>query len=261
VISDADLRRVEARATVALAARELRRVLGLWTQTILPSVASAGLFLAVFGGALGTRIREIEGVPYLQFILPGVLVMTVATQAFHNNATSVFQAKSEGYVDDLLTSPLRAWQLALAWMTGGLVRSLVAATAIALAAAPFAGGLDSAPLAVAALVLTALVFSALGVVVGMAADTFDQHAFVANLVITPLALVAGVFYSAGTLDEPWQTLTRLDPLFYLVDAARAGFTGFHEGPIALALSVAVVVAAAAFAAASALLARGWRLKP
>jgi len=253
--------RAQRRGTVALAGREVRRVLSLWTQTILPPVLTAILFLAVFGGALGGRIGEIEGIPYLEFILPGLLVMTMATQAFANNSTSLFQAKSEGYIEDVLTSPLRPWQLALAYMAGGLVRGSGAALAVALLTVPFVGGLDRPGIAVFSLTLTGLVFSGLGVITGVWAETFDQHSFVASVVITPLALLGGVFYSARTLDEPWSTLTRLDPLFYLVDATRAGFTGFHESAVSLSVLVTGLAAAAAFAAASVLLARGWRLKP
>ena len=98
---------VQRRGTVALAGREVRRVLSLWTQTILPAVVTAGLFLAVFGGALGERIREVEGLDYLDFILPGLLVMTVAAQSVANASTSLFQAKNEGYIEDVLTAPLR----------------------------------------------------------------------------------------------------------------------------------------------------------
>jgi ABC-2 type transport system permease protein len=256
-----DLGRAQRRGTAALAGREIRRVLSLWTQTILPSVLTAVLFLAVFGGALGTRIREIDGIPYLEFILPGLLVMTVAGQAFANNSTSLFQAKSEGYVEDVLTSPLRPWQLALAYMSGGVVRGFTAALAVVLLAAPFAGGIERPAIAAASLGLTGLVFSALGVITGIWAETFDQHSFVANIMITPLVLVGGVFYSARTLTEPWETLTRFDPIYYLVDSTRAGFTGVHESPLWLSLGVTALAAAMAFAAATALLARGWRLKP
>lgn len=256
-----DVRLAQRRGTIALAGREVFRVLSLWTQTILPAVVTALLLMAVFGGALGGRIGEIEDVPYLEFILPGLLVLTVAAQAFANNSTSLFQAKSEGYIEDVLTSPLRPWQLALAYMAGGLVRGLTAALAIALLVTPFAGGLERPAIAVVSLGLTALVFSALGVIAGIWAETFDQHSFIASVVIAPLALLGGVFYSARTLDEPWSTLTRLDPLYYLVDATRAGFTGFHESPVWLSLLVAAVAAAAGFAAAALLLARGWRIKP
>lgn len=260
-MSTAELRVVQRRGTIALAGRETRRVLGLWTQTILPPVLTAILFLAVFGGALGGRIRQLEGLPYTAFILPGLLVMTVAGQSFANSSTSLFQAKSEGYIEDVLTSPLRPWQLALSFMAGGLVRGFAAALAVSLVASPFAGGVAHPALATASLLLTGLVFASLGAITGIWAETFDQHAFIANLVITPLALVGGVFYSARTLAEPWSTLTRIDPLYYLVDSTRAGFTGFHEAPVWLSLAVAGAVSVAGFAAATALFARGWRLKP
>jgi ABC-2 type transport system permease protein len=252
---------VQRRGALALAGREVRRVLSLWTQTILPPVLTAVLFLAIFGGALGERIREIEGIPYLEFILPGLLVMTVASQTFANNSTSLFQAKSEGYIEDVLTSPLRPWQLALAYLAGGLVRGFAAALAVALLALPFVGDPERPGVAVAALLLTGLTFATLGVITGVWAETFDQHSFVAGIVITPLALVGGVFYSARTLGEPWETLTRFDPIYYLVDLTRAGMTGFHESPVWTSLVVAAAVAIAAFALMTALLARGWRLKP
>jgi ABC-2 type transport system permease protein len=251
----------QRRGTTALAGREVRRVVSLWTQTILPPVLTAILFLAIFGGALGERIREIEGMPYVDFILPGLLVMTVASQTFANNSTSLFQAKSEGYIEDVLTSPLRPWQLALAYMAGGLVRGFAAALAVFALAVAFVGGLERPAIALVSLALTGLVFAAVGAITGVWAETFDQHSFVASIVIAPLALAGAVFYSARTLPEPWQMLTRFDPIYYLVDATRAGFTGFHESSLWLSLAVAALVAVAAFAAATALLARGWRLKP
>lgn len=259
-MSRADVRLAQRRGMLALAEREVRRVLSLWTQTILPPALTAGLFLAVFGGALGERIQTIEGLPYLTFILPGLLVMTVAVTAFGNASTSLFQAKNEGYVDDLLSSPLRGWQLAFAYVAGALVRSFAAVALVAVPAAPFVNPRLNLPVFLAALFLTALVFSALGVISGIWAESFDQHSFVANIVITPLALVGGVFYSARTLAEPWSTLTRIDPLYYLVDAPRSGVTGFHESPVWISLTVAALVAAAMLGLAATLIERGWRLK-
>ncbi len=260
-MSTLELRIAQRRGTLALAGRETRRVASVWTQTILPPVLTGVLFLAVFGGALGARIHRIEGLPYLTFILPGLLVMTVAGQSLANSATSLFQAKSEGYIEDVLMAPLRPWQIVASYVTGGLVRGFGAALVVALLALPFAREGANPALVVATLACTGLVFTSLGVIIGVWAETFDQHAFVANLVVTPLALVGGVFYSARTLSEPWATLTRFDPLYYLVDATRAGFTGFHEAPVWLSLAVAAVVAAGAFATAAALIACGWRLKP
>jgi ABC-2 type transport system permease protein len=260
-MSSTELRIRQRRGAAALAGRETRRVLSLWTQTILPSVLTAGLFLAVFGGALGGRIHHVAGLPYVSFILPGLLVMTVAGQAFANAATSVFQAKNEGYIEDVLSSPLRSRQIAASYLGGGVLRGLLAAAIIAAISLPFAHEGAQPALAVLALLLTALVFSSLGVITGVWAETFDQHAFIANIVITPLALLGGVFYSAHTLGQPWSTLTRLDPLYYLADATRAGLTGVHEAPVWVALGLAAAVAVIAFGLTSQLIARGWRLKP
>ncbi len=122
------------------------------------------------------------------------------------------------------------------------------------------GRRGAAGLAIGALVLTGLVFSSLGVITGIWAETFDQHSIVAGVVVAPLALLAGVFYSARTLPEPWETLTRLNPIYYVVDATRGGFAGFHEPPLWASLAITAVVALGAFLLAAALLARGWRLK-
>jgi ABC-type multidrug transport system ATPase subunit/ABC-type polysaccharide/polyol phosphate export permease len=251
----------QRRGTVALAGREVRRVLVLWTQTIVPPVLTACLYLLVFGGALGARLHRIEGVPYLSFILPGLLVMTVAGQAFGNNATSIFQAKYEGYIEDVLSSPIAAWRIALAYSVGGLVRSFLVAVVVALVAAPFVQGMVNPLVVLVALVLTALLFAALGVVTGIWAETFDQLSFVANLVIAPLSLVAGVFYSASALPGTWRLLTRLDPIYYLVTAARNGFLGLTEAPVLLSMAIAGGVTIGLFALSIGLLARGWRLKP
>ncbi len=260
-MSATELQIRQRRGAVALAGRETRRVMSLWTQTILPPVLTAVLFLAVFGGALGGRIHHIDGLPYLSFILPGLLVMTVSAQSFANCATSLFQAKNEGYIEDVLTSPVQPRQVALSYLTGGLLRGLLAAVIVAAVGLPFAHEGAQPVLAALALILTSLLFASLGVITGIWADTFDQQAFIANVVITPLALLGGVFYSARTLGEPWSTLTRLDPLYYLVDATRAGLAGVHQSPPSVSLALAAAVAVIAFGAATALLARGWRLKP
>jgi ABC-2 type transport system permease protein len=256
-----ELRVRQWRGTTALAGRETRRVFGLWTQTILPPVLTAGLFLAIFGGALGRSIRHVEGLPYVSFILPGVLVMTVAGQSFANCSTSLFQAKNDGYIEDVLSSPLRPWQLALSYLTGGILRGLLAAFAVALLASPFAVETAHPMVAALAMLMTGVVFATLGVLSGIWAESFDQHAFIANIVITPLALIGGVFYSAHSLAQPWATLTRLDPLYYLVDATRAGLTGVHEATPWISLASTAAVAAVGFVIATVVIARGWRLKP
>lgn len=130
-------------------------------------------------------------------------------------------------------------------MAGSLVRAIAAALLVALVALPFTGSVDDPVLALSALLLAAFLFASLGVIVGIAAETFDQHSLVTNLVVTPLALLAGVFYSARALEEPWETVTRLDPLYYLVDATRQGFTGSGEESAGIALGVTAGIGAPA----------------
>jgi len=254
-----ELRTLQRRAMWALAGREMRRVLSLWTQTLVPPVLTGVVFLAVFGGALGDRL-QVAGGNYLRFILPGLLMMTVVGQAFANASTSLFQAKNEGYIEDVLSSPMRPWQLLAGFMAGGLLRAWLAAFLLWLLARPFAGGVEHPAITLTALLLGGLIFAVLGVITGMWADTFDQHSFIANVLITPLAMVAGVFYSVDRLPQPWRTLTFLDPIFHLVDATRYGVTDLQESSTWAALAVAAAVAGGVSVLAVALLDRGWRLK-
>ncbi len=257
----AQLRAASRRGTVALAGREVRRVSRLWTQTILPPVVGAVLFMVVFGGALGGKLRDVADIPYLWFILPGLLVMTVAGQAFANASTSLYQARNEGYIDDVLTSPLRPAEVVWSYMSGGLYRGWISAVLVAACGLPFVPGVENWLLAIVVLVLTGVIFSALGVMTGIWADSFDQQAFVAALIISPLALLGGVFYSVDTLSEPWRTLTLLDPIYYLVDAERGGVTGMHESAVWLSVVVAAVVAGVLTLLAIRMFHRGTRLRP
>ncbi len=257
----AQLRAASRRGTLALAGREVRRVSRLWTQTILPPVVGAVLFMVVFGGALGGKLRDVADIPYLWFILPGLLVMTVAGQAFANASTSLYQARNEGYIDDVLTSPLRPAEVVWSYMSGGLYRGWISAVLVAACGLPFVPGVENWLLAIVVLVLTGVIFSALGVMTGIWADSFDQQAFIAALVISPLALLGGVFYSVDTLSEPWRTLTLLDPIYYLVDAERGGVTGMHESAVWLSVVVAAVVAGVLTLLAIRMFHRGTRLRP
>ena len=257
----AQLRAASRRGTLALAGREVRRVSRLWTQTILPPVVGAVLFMVVFGGALGGKLRDVADIPYLWFILPGLLVMTVAGQAFANASTSLYQARNEGYIDDVLTSPLRPAEVVWSYMSGGLYRGWISAVLVAACGLPFVPGVENWLLAIVVLVLTGVIFSALGVMTGIWADSFDQQAFVAALIISPLALLGGVFYSVDMLSEPWRTLTLLDPIYYLVDAERGGVTGMHESAVWLSVVVAAVVAGVLTLLAIRMFHRGTRLRP
>src|SRR3954470_17279883 len=245
----------------ALSARETARVLKLWTQTILAPVLSSALFIVVFGLSLGNRIRQIDGFPYDQYIVPGLIAMSMAQAAYANNSASVFQARFDRYINDVLASPMRGWEVNLGLNLGGAVRALLIGTGLLAIALPLTGVPVREPLVLAAaLVLLLTIFCSFGVVVGIYAESWDQSAFVTNLVILPLSFLGGVFYSVGRLPSPWQELSHANPLYYLVNAVRYGFVGTSDVSVALSLGVVAALAAAAVAWSSWLFATGRKLK-
>lgn len=240
-----EVRRLRRRGVGALAEREVLRVLRLWTQTIAPPVVAAVLFIVVFGVALGERIRTIGGVDYEQFIVPGLVLMGVATSAFGNNATSIFQARNDGFIEDPASSPMTPGQLLTGYMAGGIVRSLLIGGLTLLAArAVVAYPVEHPGTLLLALLGTSVAFSALGTIVGLHSTGWDQQNVVGNLVIQPLVFLGGVFYAVDGLAEPWAAISHADPILYMVVAARHGMLGGAEIDVAVALAVTLGLAAA-----------------
>jgi ABC-2 type transport system permease protein len=249
------------RGLLALAAREADRVLKLWSQTIVAPVLASFLFIIVFGLSLGGRIRGIGGVEYDVFIVPGLIAMAMAQAAYSNNSSSVFQARADRYINDVLSAPMRAWEINLGLAFGGIVRALaigvsLLALALVMTDVPVRHPFELA-LAVAILLV---LFASLGVLVGVYAETWDQAGFVNNIVILPLSFLGGVFYSVGLLPSPWQEISHLNPIFFLINAVRYGFLGTSDVPIAVALAVTAALAAGVVAWSAAMFRSGKRLK-
>lgn len=245
-----------------LAKRELLRVSKLWTQTVLGPVVSSTLFIVVFGLSLGDRIKAIDGFEYQVFIVPGLIAMAMVQAAYSNNSSSIFQARSDRYIDDVLSAPMHSWQMNLGFNIGGVVRALAIGVAMLALAAPLTGVPVERPLALVTAVLLGLVlFASLGTVVGIFAETFDHHTFVSNIVILPLTFVGGVFYSVETLASPWHELSHVNPVFYLVNAIRYGFLGTSDVSVWLCLAVTAGLAIPAYLWSQYLFTSGRRLKP
>ncbi len=244
-----------------LTAREVLRVTKLWTQTIAAPVISSFLFINVFGLSLGGRIKQIDGVDYDVFIVPGLITMAMVQAAYSNNSSSVFQARFDRYLNDVLAAPMRNWEVNLGLSLGGAVRALAIGGSLGLLALPVVGLPVRHPLVLALAVTLALVlFCALGVIVGIYAETFDHHTFVNNIVILPLTFLGGVFYSIDRLPSPWQEISHANPIFYLVNAMRYGFLGTSDVSVALSLAITAALAGGAVAWSSWLFATGKRLK-
>ena len=249
------------RGLIALSGRESVRVLKLWSQTIVAPILSSMLFILVFGLSLGGRIKQIGGVDYEIFIVPGLITMAMAQAAYSNNASSVFQARSDRYMHDVLSAPMRAWEVNLGLSLGGVVRALAIGVGLLAIAAPVTGVPVRHPFVlVVALALVLTLFASLGVIVGIYAETWDQHGFVNNIVILPLYFLGGVFYSVDLLPSPWQEASHLNPIFFLINAVRFGFLGTSDVPIAIALAVTAALAAAVVAWSAAIFRSGHRLK-
>ena len=245
-----------------LSRRECHRVLKLWTQTTLAPVISALLFIVVFGLSLGGRIREVAGFDYEVFIVPGLIAMAMAQAAYSNNSSSIFQGRSDRFIDDVLASPMHAWQMNFGYLVGGAFRALIIGGALAALAIPITSAPIERPAALIVAVLLLVVgFGALGTVVGIYAQTFDHTSFINNIVILPLTFLGGVFYSVDRLGSPWEAISHANPLFYVVDAIRYGFLGASDVSAPVSYAVLFGLTAGLLAWSQYLFSSGRRLKP
>src|SRR5918998_1583279 len=191
------------RGLIALTGREVARVLKLWTQTVVAPILSSALFILVFGLSLGDRIREIDGVPYDQFIVPGLIAMGMAQAAYANNSATVFQARFDRYLNDVLAAPMRGWEVNLGLNVGGAVRALLIGNGLFAIAAPVTGVTVEHPFVLLlSLALLLILFCTFGVIVVVYPESWDHTACVTSLVILPLSFLGGVFYSIDSLPSP-----------------------------------------------------------
>lgn len=244
-----------------LSKREILRVSKLWTQTVLASVVSSILFILVFGLSLGGRIKQVGDVDYDVFIVPGLLAMAMVQSSYANNASTIFQARSDRYVNDVLSAPMRPWQMTLGYTVGGVFRAIaIGALLLVLSVLLVHVPVERPFELVAALILLLVLFSSLGLVVGIYADTWDHTTFISNIVILPLTFVGGVFYSVDVLPSPWEELSHVNPIFYLVNAVRFGFLGESDVSVWLSLGVTAALAVPTYLWALHLFSTGKRLK-
>jgi ABC-2 type transport system permease protein len=247
---------------VALTGREVLRVLKLWTQTVVAPVVSSFLFILVFGLSLGDRIKEIDGVPYEVFIVPGLITMAMVQAAYANNSASVFQARFDRYLNDILAAPMRPWEINVSLSLGGVVRAVLIGVSLLVLALLVTDVTIAEPLMLLLAVALALVlFASLGVIVGIYAESWDHTAFVNNLAILPLTFLGGVFYSVDSLPSPWQEISHVNPIFFLVQSVRYGFTGTSDVSVWVALAVTGGLAAVCVAWSTWLFSTGRKLKP
>ncbi|MEM0923791.1 MAG: ABC transporter permease [Pseudomonadota bacterium] len=209
--------------------REVKRFLNVWTQTVLAPVATSILFLVVFTLAFAARRGPTGEIPFEVFLAPGIMMMSVIQNAFANTSSSVIIAKVQGNIVDTLMPPLSPGELLAGYVLGGATRGMVCALAIGTMVLPVVGTGLAKPLWLIFFVLSGSVMLALvGLLTAIYAEKFDQTAAITNFLITPLSFLSGTFYSIAVLPEPFQSLSRANPFFYLIDGARHGTLGVSD---------------------------------
>ena len=244
-----------------LTARECRRFVKVFTQTVAAPVTTTLLMLAVFALALGGAVREVAGVSFAEFLAPGLIIMAMAQNAFANTSSSIVIAKVQGNIVDSLMPPLSAAELTLGFALGGVARGLVVGTATALCLAPFVRlHVHSVGFILFHGLAASLLLSLLGLLGGIWSQKFDHIAAVTNFVVTPLAFLSGTFYTIDRLPEPWHRLALFNPFFYMIDGFRYGFLGHTDGGLATGVAVMLIANTALAAACYAIFRTGWRLR-
>ncbi|WP_435370326.1 ABC transporter permease [Epibacterium ulvae] len=246
--------------TIAL--REVKRFMVVWTQTLMAPLVTAGLFLMIFNLAIGPNRGEVMGVPFLHFLAPGILTMTVIQNAFANTSSSIVISKVQGNIVDTLMPPLSGLEVLLGYLAGAVARGLFVGLGISAGLFLVLGIVPEHPLvALVFVVLGALFLGGLGIVAGVFAEKFDQMAAITNFIVTPLAFLSGTFYSVDALPPILRGLSHVNPVFYLIDGVRFGVIGTSDSSPLLGFVVCAGASAVVCALGWAMLRSGYRLKP
>jgi ABC-2 type transport system permease protein len=216
--------------------KEVTRILRIWPQTLLPSVVTTTLYFLIFGAFIGGRLGEIDGITYIEFIVPGLIMMAVITNAYSNVSSSAFSAKFQRNIEEMLISPLNNSTIVLGFMAGGVMRGVMVGGLVMLVSMLFTPlRIHNGPLIVLTMLFTAILFALGGFINAIYAKNFDQVSIVPTFVLTPLTYLGGVFYTISILPPFWQQLSRLNPVLYLVNIFRYGFLGVSDVPVSTSL--------------------------
>ncbi|HET6361205.1 MAG TPA: ABC transporter permease [Gemmatimonadota bacterium] len=244
-----------------LTRREVGRFLVLWRQTVFPPILSALLYILIFGEALGSRIQLIDGWPYTEYILPGLAMMGVLTSAYANSSSSLFVAKHEQYINDVLIAPLSYWEVVLAYTLGAMVRGLIVGILIlGVGMAVIDLPIRHPWTAMAFLVVVSALLSCAGMIMALWSESWDHVMLLLNFVITPLVFLGGVFYSIHMLPPFWRGVSLFNPIFYMINGLRYGVLGVADASPAWSLALSSVLAAGLFAWTVHLFRVGYKLK-
>ena len=241
--------------------REVRRFMKVYTQTLVAPVITTLLFLAVFALALGGTIRTVAGIPFMEFLAPGLIVMAIVQNAFANTSSSIVISKIQGNIIDSLMPPFTALELTFGFAMGGATRGICVGVVVALAMAFFVDlSVHHWGFILYHAFMASLMLSLLGTIGGIWAEKFDHIAAVTNFVVTPLSFLSGTFYSIQRLPEAAQVVAHFNPFFYMIDGLRYGFIGHADGSLLAGIVVMAGINAGLWALCTWMFASGYKLK-
>jgi ABC-2 type transport system permease protein len=241
--------------------REIVRTFSIINQVIWPPVIQTLLYVFIFGLGLGSRIQDVQGVPYSQFLIPGLIMLQVIDQTYSESSSSVFQGRFMNSIQELLIAPLSATEIVLGYVVAGITRAIFIALLITVLGIALVHAVpQNWWLYLLAVTLVATLFSSLGIVFGLLAEKFDHIAVLTTFFITPLVFVGGVFTSLQLLPPVLQKVSLVNPMFYMIDALRHSYIGRGDAPLGVSLAVVAVLAVSAFAVALRLTAIGFKLR-
>jgi ABC-2 type transport system permease protein len=251
-----DLRR-QLIGLFTLARKEVRRVTRIWLQTIVPPIITMSLYFIIFGNLIGRRIGEMGGFDYMQYIAPGLIMMSVITNSYGNVVSSFFSAKFQRHLEEMLVAPMPSWAIVLGHVAGGMMRGLLVGTVVTLIALFFTKvQIANIFITVSVVILTAMVFSLAGLINAILARKFDDISIIPAFVLAPLTYLGGVFYSISLLPEFAQKLSLMNPILYMVNAFRYGMLGVSDIDVGKAYLIIVLFAAGLFGVCLFLINRG-----
>ena len=246
---------------LTLAGRESRRVIRIWKQTLVPPIITTTLYFLIFGKLIGGRIGEMNGVSYMQFIAPGVVMMTAITASYVNTASSFFLSKFTRTYEELLVSPLSSHDIIWGYIIGSMMRGGLAGILVMLVSLCFVSfDIHSWAMILLTLMMTTIAFALGGFINAIYAKTFDDVGIIPTFVLTPLTYLGGVFYSISLLPEFWQTVSKFNPIVYMVNGFRYGFLGVSDVPVIYTFGVLLIFIVVLYSIAFSLMEKGVGLR-
>ena len=248
-------------ALQTIAAKEFRRFIRIWIQTVLPPAITMGLYFVIFGQLIGSQIGDIDGFRYMDFIVPGLILMSVISNSYANCVSSFFSSKFHRSIEEMLISPLPNYIILLGYVSGGVARGLTVGIAVTAVSMLFTDlQVHNLFVSLAVLVLTAALFALAGFINAVYANSFDDISIVPTFILTPLTYLGGIFYSISMLPEFWQGVSQVNPILYMINAFRYGLLGVSEIDVTTAFLIIAGFIAALYLFALNLLKRGVGIK-